>query len=238
MDIELLKELNQKDAAAAAALVAACNVADHSSYDTELDADFYYLIRNLNPDESGCNTELLTLLCGYHLGETLNGKEMLELQAFTHPEMRQLGFFTHCFNSFRDDFRHYAVKFMVKGTSAAETLAALHASHQYDELMMKKNLDHGIANPDDALCRKQGEVYLIPYSSDTLYLHSLLVYDSWRGQGYGEQILRDLEEYQSGPYTQILLQVAGDNLPALSLYQKLNYCCVDRISYYTLPPLV
>lgn len=235
MEIELYKKLNKNDEFSVQTLIAACNTADGSGYDTVLDADFYYLIRNTDPKESGCDTEIISLLCGYRLGETLNGVDMLELQAFTHPSLRQLGFFTLCFNSFRDDFRGFAIKFMVKGAAAQETLEALGASFQYEELFMGKRLSRGISNPDDTLCTKQGCVYLTPYGEDTLYLHSLLVYDSHRGKGYGEQIMRSLEACPPGPYTRVLLQVASDNLPAVSLYEKLGYTVMDRVSYWTLP---
>ena len=65
MEAELLKELDDETWDAVSALVALCNVADHTSYDTDLDGDFYYIIRNDDPEESGVEGDLFAVLSGY-----------------------------------------------------------------------------------------------------------------------------------------------------------------------------
>ena len=50
MEAELLKELDDETWDAVSALVSLCNAADHTSYDTDLDGDFYYIIRNDDPE--------------------------------------------------------------------------------------------------------------------------------------------------------------------------------------------
>ena len=50
MDAELIKELSDEDYDAVAELIRGCNLADHTNYDTELDSDFYYIIRNEDKD--------------------------------------------------------------------------------------------------------------------------------------------------------------------------------------------
>lgn len=236
MDTELYKSLCDKDLVAAEELIGACSLEDGVLYDACMDADFYYIIRNTEPEESGCDAALCALLCGFRLGETLNGQSVMEIQAFTHPALRRLGCFSMCFDSLRDDFRGFAFKFAVKEPASegtAETLRALGAVHLEDEYFMKKTLSRGIADPGDSLCRKEGEVHFAPYNADTLYLYGLLVYDSFRGKGFGETIMRAAEAFTEGPYKSILLQVSGNNIPAYSLYKKLGYEVFEQISYYT-----
>ena len=85
MDAELVKELDDKGNDAVEALVALCNTRDHTNYDTKLDGDFYYLVWNDDPEESGVDEALFAVLSGYLLGETIDGKSVLEIEAFTHP---------------------------------------------------------------------------------------------------------------------------------------------------------
>ncbi len=114
MEAELYKELNEKDLSAVRELIEECNHADHTNYDTDLDGDFYYIIRNDDKEESGVDSELFAVLSGFLLGETIDGKQVLEVAAFTHPVMRGIGFFKTCYNSLKDDFRNYRIKFMIK----------------------------------------------------------------------------------------------------------------------------
>ena len=114
MEAELFKELEDMDRAAVCELVNECNLADHTNYDTDLDGDFYYIVRNDDKEESGIDSELIAVLSGYFLGETIDGKKVIEVEAFTHPVMRGIGFFSMCYNSLRDDFRDVKIKFMIK----------------------------------------------------------------------------------------------------------------------------
>ncbi|ETP72408.1 acetyltransferase [Lachnospiraceae bacterium JC7] len=120
MEAELYKELNEKDRSAVQELVKECNLSDQTDYDPDLDGDFYYIIRNDDKEESGVDSALFSVLSGYLLGETIEGKQVLEVEAFTHPKMRDLGFFTICYNSLKDDFRNYRIKFMIKSPLSAK----------------------------------------------------------------------------------------------------------------------
>ena len=279
MDAELVKELDDKGNVAVEALVALCNAHDHTNYDTELDGDFYYLVWNDDPEESGVDEALFAVLSGYLLGETIDGQPVLEIEAFTHPAMRQIGMFRLCYQSLLDDFRGYRIRFMIKrptednasvegmdtlgkegeGTAAFassgtafisetpslrtatpfvlpdtyETLRALGATHQYDELFLQKTLARAIADPGDSLCNRYGEVHLTPFSADTLYLHGLLVYDKYLRQGHGRALMEAVESPPAdGPYQQILLQVSSTNAIALHLYLSLGYQETDRVLYF------
>ena len=288
MEAELLKELDDETWDAVSALVSLCNAADHTSYDTDLDGDFYYIIRNDDPEESGVEEELFAVLSGYLLGETIDGKQVLEVEAFTHPRMRQIGMFRMCYQSLLDDFRGYRIRFMIKRPIAAddepvydqisfsdedysqdardeissreghhdvgdsdmsggplrtatpfvapdtyETLRALGATHQYDELFMVKTLARPIADPGDSLSNSYGEVHLTPFSADTLYLYGLLVYDTYLGKGHGRALMEAVETTPAdGPYKKVLLQVASNNDIAVHLYESLGYQETERVLYF------
>lgn len=246
MEAELLKELDDETWDAVSALVALCNAVDHTSYDTDLDGDFYYIIRNDDPEESGVEEELFAVLSGYLLGETIDGKQVLEVEAFTHPRMRQIGMFRMCYQSLLDDFRGYRIRFMIKRPIAGddeatpfvapdsyETLRALGATHQYDELFMVKTLARPIADPGDILSNSYGEVHLTPFSADTLYLYGLLVYDTYLGKGHGRALMEAVEATPAdGPYKKVLLQVASNNDIAVHLYESLGYQETERVLYF------
>lgn len=288
MEAELLKELDDETWDAVSALVSLCNAADHTSYDTALDGDFYYIIRNDDPEESGVEEELFAVLSGYLLGETIDGKQVLEVEAFTHPQMRQIGMFRMCYQSLLDDFRGYRIRFMIKRPIAGddeqvyerisfpdedtalddadgvsplasstdtddsdasggplrtatpfvapdtyETLRALGATHQYDELFMVKELARPIGDPGDSLCNSYGEVHLTPFSADTIYLYGLLVYDKYLGKGHGRALMEAVETVPAdGPYTKVLLQVASNNTIAVNLYDSLGYQETERVLYF------
>ena len=288
MEAELLKELDDETWDAVSALVSLCNAVDHTSYDTDLDGDFYYIIRNDDPEESGVEEELFAVLSGYLLGETIDGKQVLEVEAFTHPAMRQIGMFRMCYQSLLDDFRGYRIRFMIKRPIAGddeqvyerisfpdedtalddadgvsplasstdtddsdassgplrtatpfvapdtyETLRALGATHQYDELFMVKKLARPIADPGDSLCNSYGEVHLTPFSADTIYLYGLLVYDTYLGKGHGRALMETVEtEPADGPYKKVLLQVASNNTIAVNLYESLGYQETERVLYF------
>ena len=276
MEAELLKELDDETWDAVSALVSLCNAVDHTSYDTDLDGDFYYIIRNDDPEESGVEEELFAVLSGYLLGETIDGKQVLEVEAFTHPEMRQIGMFRMCYQSLLDDFRGYRIRFMIKrpisgeddrvyerisfpdedhsrddiddsevsggplrtatpfvAPATYETLRALGATHQYDELFMVKELARPIADPGDSLSNCYGEVHLTPFSADTIYLYGLLVYDKFLGKGHGRALMKAVETMPAdGPYEKILLQVASNNDIAVHLYESLGYQETERVLYF------
>ena len=276
MEAELLKELDDETWDAVSTLVSLCNTVDHTSYDTDLDGDFYYIIRNDDPEESGVEEELFAVLSGYLLGETIDGKQVLEVEAFTHPRMRQIGMFRMCYQSLLDDFRGYRIRFMIKRPISAddeqvyerisfpdedtpqddvddsdmsggplrtatpfvapdtyETLRALGATHQYDELFMAKELARPIADPGDSLCNSYGEVHLTPFSADTLYLYGLLVYDKFLGKGHGRVLMEAVETAPAdGPYKKVLLQVASNNTIAVNLYDSLGYQETERVLYF------
>ena len=239
----LLTELEDTDEKAVQALVACCNTYDGTAYDPVLSADFCYLVRNEEKEDSGCDADIIAVLAGYRVGEQAEGLPVLEIEAFTHPALRRLGLFRLCFDSLRDDFRGFRYRFIVKPQKAGpsplpedtqQALLSLGAVHSHDELLLRKTLARPIRNPKDSLCCQYGEVHLTSYDKETLYLYGLLVYDRFLHQGYGRKLMEAVESSPEGRYRHILLQVSSENIPALRLYRSLAYETEEAISYYYL----
>ncbi len=247
MNSELKLELTEEEEQGVRKLISLCNREDGTNYDTNPEADFFYLSENPGQEETGLKESILSVLYGYRIGEREDGKEVLELSAFTHPYMRRQGLFRGNLNGLQDDFRNFRFHFLVKpgsdgdafgqsslGEDVLRTLQSIGGEHLGDELFMEKELESGIINPGDSLSNQFGEVHLSPYNEETLYLYGLLVYDRYLGKGYGRKIMESVEKAEKGPYRRILLQVSSQNKIAFSLYQKLDYRILERTSIYSL----
>lgn len=177
MEAELFKELNEKDRFSVQELVTLCNQFDRTNYDTDLDGDFYYIIRNDDKEESGVDSELFSVLSGYLLGETIDGKQVLEVEAFTHPKMRDLGFFSICYNSLKDDFRNYRIKFMIKSPLSAQD------DQVYEHISFEDNVgddyETDISDADSSFPHIASAVpFIAPDTFETLCaIHAVHLYD-------------------------------------------------------------
>lgn len=70
-------------------------------------------------------------------------------------------------------------------------------------------------------------------SRTTCCLHHVLVPESLRGQGWGTRFLGALlPALKKQGVSSFLLQVSGDNLPAISLYKKTGFQITETLSYY------
>ena len=245
MNGELRLSLTASEERAVSELIRLCNEADNTSYDTAAEWDFCYLYENPGEAESGVREPLLSVLFGYRIGEREQGREVLELSAFTHPRLRRQGLLRGSLNALQDDFRNFSWHFVLKPLRTAEgvregrlpesaekTVRALSFRRLHDELFLRKTLTRGIANPRDSLSNRYGELHFTPYHTDTLYLYGLLVYDRYLGQGHGRALMEAAEHFESGPYRQILLQVSSRNEIACGLYASLGYEVVDRSMVY------
>ena len=105
MDVQLQLELNEEEEKGFRDLILLCNKEDETDYDTGLDYDFFYSIRNEEKKDSGIKEDYLAILMGYKLGEQEKGKDILLCTAFVHPYMRGQGLFTGCTDALYDDFR-------------------------------------------------------------------------------------------------------------------------------------
>lgn len=70
------------------------------------------------------------------------------------------------------------------------------------------------------------------FNDRTVCIHDVLVFDKYRGMGYGFKMLDAVISYLSKDHTYVLLHVSGDNKPAISLYKKLGFVVVDSAEIY------
>ena len=91
MEVELQRTLSLEEERDCKTLLSLCNLEEEHPYDTDLDYDFFYLIRNEGEKETGIAEGILALLMGYKLGEQQGGKDVLLCLAFVHPKMRGAG---------------------------------------------------------------------------------------------------------------------------------------------------
>lgn len=70
-------------------------------------------------------------------------------------------------------------------------------------------------------------------SDQQVCLHQLLIADAHRRKGYGRKFLKLLfAELADTQVTSVVLQVSGDNQPALALYTKTGFQITGTLSYY------
>ena len=94
-------------------------------------------------------------------------------------------------------------------------------------------MERPIAFPGERRVYPYGEVFFSPYNEKTLYLYGLMVENRFRGQGKGEEILRDcLDRGEAGVYQKVILQVDSRNRAAMRLYTKMGFQIKDLVSYY------
>ena len=230
MDVLLQLELNEEEERGFKDLILLCNQEDKTNYDTALDYDFFYSIRNEEKKESGLKEDYLAILMGYKLGEQEEGKDILLCTVFIHPFMRGQGLFTMLSESLYDDFREKRIRFIWK----TKEESFLHFPYLYSEYFLEKTLEHPVVFPGERKSYPFGEVFFSAYNEKTLYLYGLMVENRFRGQGKGEEILRDcLEEGEYGQYEKVILQVDSRNMPAMKLYTKMGFAVQDCLSYYS-----
>lgn len=85
-----------------------------------------------------------------------------------------------------------------------------------------------------------GSFHLI-FQNETVYFYGFEIQELLRNQGIGTRAAAALIEElnrsarsqpENLPVSRVLLQVSGDNEPALALYQKLGFAFTETLSYY------
>lgn len=76
--------------------------------------------------------------------------------------------------------------------------------------------------------------YCSLYETDsTINIYDVLVLEPFRGQGYGEQIIRDILWNVCNSHKEIILQVSANNKAAVRCYNKCGFAIKDSIVFYT-----
>lgn len=182
----------------------------------------------------------------------MEGSDTYECYAFTDPDHRRQGLFSNLLDLAIETFpEDTEFLFYTNGTDndCMAVLEALEAELVLEEHMMEMNLqtlllpqDSNVnltwkeANIDGTRTwqyeNPNGSVNISVFSS-YYYLYGLEIRESLRGRGYGtqllNQVLHDLAERNPLP---LRLQVSGDNIPAVSLYQKTGFQITETLFGY------
>ena len=202
--------------------------------------------------------DLLAALCVFHMGDTKDSLPIDELIALTDPKARRRG----CFQSLltkASPLLRPILRFSLPKASSGTDMPSRHfllhigAGFDHDEYLMERKLSPAAAcdpsaasdpsalplrlNARDGLtevsCR-YGECFLSDWSNG-VYLFGMLVYERFRGQGYGTRILRALfHRLCTQGCSRVVLEVSSDNLPAIRLYRKMGFQMIEGVSYFTM----
>lgn len=78
-----------------------------------------------------------------------------------------------------------------------------------------------------------GSCRLSPAGSECLCLHHVEILEPYRKQGFGSSLmLLLLKQLTEKNISRLILQVSGDNAPALALYKKTGFRITETLSYY------
>lgn len=180
--------------------------------------------------------------------------------ALTHPARRQRGCFLSLLAAAEPEFEDYDLLFLTDHQSdgALKTLEALEAELISDEYRMEYllkdslRIDPSFHSP--LFLREQAEenqthryeFFLSPDPSQAciarcrtrdfgteICFYDFQVEETVRGMGFGKKaLLQMLHLLRDRQYTRIYLHVSGDNLPAVSLYQKTGFRICETLSLF------
>lgn len=184
---------------------------------------------------------------------------LAECIAFTHPDHRRQGYFSVLFDCVLEDFDETDLLFPVSGQTgnALAVLEHLEAAPQATELQMELSLEDtvipelkqtapelslvpGVPAQDGELLQLVGNDSLLlgtcqlsPAGYDCLCLHHVEILEAYRGRGYGFAMMSLLfRRLARENICRLILQVSGDNAPALALYKKTGFRITETLSYY------
>ena len=224
--------LSEKEKREIAEIVSLCNAQDGTEYSVPLEADGYYL------SKSGAVT--VSFLAFFELGETYDGIPVDEICAFTHPLFRGKGRMRRLLGKCREDYEtgEYVWKFQADPRGNARSyLLHLSCSHEYDELLMKKELApsgsissfteetgiHFENEHSELFANVEGvSAYLYDVRSDASHLR----------EGSAERLLKKALRELSDICEIAVLEVSSQNLPALRLYEKTGFTVAERLEMW------
>lgn len=181
-----------------------------------------------------------------------------ECAAFTHPASRRRGFFSAALEKGLSllppeaDILFYTDE---KNSGAKKALDSLEAELISKEYMMELSLrekadvlspaikaeDPSVLHVKETLedgektllfSNAFGSVKITVFPSH-YYLYGFLIQEPFRGQGHGEALLLAVLGFLAASKEMpVSLQVSGDNLPAVSLYEKTGFRITETLSCY------
>lgn len=233
-------------------LTGSCSLQEGLSLSCPSDADRFYLLQS----EKGA---LLSALAAY----TAEG--FWECYAFTRPDCRNKGYFSRLLKTAqRDSLRFLGCRGLLfltdhKSPDAEKTLKAMDAVLVRQEHAMLLKLQASASSskeetlslsfspsgdsPDASLLTAEARYGSHPVGScrlcrmgETACLYSFEILPPLRGQGFGSLFLNALISQAPGlGISSLLLQVSGDNTPAMRLYEKTGFRITETLSYWRFP---
>lgn len=227
-------------------LLGACHKKDADSLSFPFEEDALYVLVS---GENGLVTAAAFLS---------EGDNLYECAAFTHPAFRKRGFFLKVLEKGLSllppeaELLFYAGK---NNTDTRKTLDALGAELISEEHMMELSMEEGAFL--SAMGKESGIRPLTPvrdcfvdgartlffsnaYGSVKIsvfdshyYLYGFEIQKTCRNQGHGTRLLLEVLSFLSGlKRMPVFLQVSGDNLPALALYEKTGFRISETLSCF------
>ncbi len=224
--------LSEKEKGEIAEIVSLCNAHDGTGYSVPLDADGYYL------SKSGGST--VSFLAFFELGETYDGIPVDEICAFTRPEFRGKGRMRRLLGKCREDYEtgEYVWKFQADPRgNARSVLLHLSCTHEYDELLMKKEL--APSGSISSFTEETGIHFENEHSElfanvegVSAYLYDVRTDASHLREGSAERLLKKALREFSDICEIAVLEVSSQNLPALRLYEKTGFTVAERLEMW------
>ena len=215
-----------------AGIVALSNETDGTGYSVPADADGWFLSKH--------DGKTVSFAALFELGETYRGIPVDELSLFTDVSFRKKGRMRKILRKIREEYEgDYAWKVCAfPNGRAASFLLHEGFTHEYDELLMELPLGNGGgAEPLEAEFTRENahsELSVKVYGNEA-YLYGVRTDAAHLREGSAERLLREaLSELSEKGISKAVLQVSGQNTPALALYRKLGFLVAEKLEmWYT-----
>lgn len=182
--------------------------------------------------------------------------EIVDICGYVLPKYRKLNLMSSLLDSFLTDYNDFYISAMLnsKNSTGCAVLSHLGFEKTATEYMMKfslssacyktlpkyvKIVDGNLESTTQSVKFEMvsqgatvGSCLIELFNDRTVCIHDVLVFDKYRGMGYGFKMLDAVISYLSKDHTYVLLHVSGDNKPAISLYKKLGFVVVDSAEIY------
>ncbi len=238
MDITVTSYLNSSQKEAVQSLVEAVKIKEPLTVSFPMEDGELFLL-------GFCGEKLCAVLSFIKEGEL-----SYECSAFTHPDFRRQGFFFLLLEEGLSILPPESeLSFYTDGNSsdALKTLDAIGAVLCSKEHMMTLSLEKDWDFSSSGLTVSEttesgfplllftdafGSVRILVYPS-RYYLYHFEIQDAFRNQGHGTVLLRKVLSFLTARKKMpIFLQVSGDNLPAIRLYEKTGFQISETLSCF------
>ena len=232
------------------------NALENTRYGSPLDGDRYVVV----PSETD-PARLSAFAAAFDLGETVDGRPVTEIMLFTDPAERRKGIAAALLQKIRrtEEVLKFAEYASPSGDAFLHKAGAVHA---YDELCMTLSLpdlyrerqengemsmtssaeedavrEEVVGEPEDASRRffsKRSELY-VNRDGDAAYIFGVRTDRAHMQKGHAKRLLSAvIAKLSSEGVKEAVLQVSGENEPALRLYETMGFAVSERLGMWYL----